>query len=81
MYQKNNKLSVPQFLNQMKHINMLISQFSSADKDSIFNTDEIKKLFYHSMPVRWCTNFLNSGQDIQEVFTEVLRTYMVQQEA
>ena len=64
MYQKNNKLSVPQFLDRMKHINMLISQFPAADEDSIFTTKEIKKIFYHSMPVRWRTNFVNSSQNI-----------------
>ena len=60
---------------------MLFSQFPSANEDSMFTTEEIKKLFCHSIPVRWRTNFVNPGQNIQEVSTEVLRTYMVQQEA
>ena len=33
------------------------------------------------MPTRWRTNFVNSGQSIQQVSTEVLRTYTVQQES
>ena len=33
------------------------------------------------MPVRWRTNFVNSGQNVQDVSIEVLCPYMVQQEA
>ncbi len=51
---------------------MLLAQFPDAAPQDTFNNEEIKQIFYHSMPVQWCTNFINSGQ--------VLRTYMVQQE-
>ena len=33
------------------------------------------------MPLRWSTNFVNSGQNVQQVSLEALQTYMVQQEA
>lgn len=69
---KNDKTSVPQFLDRLKHINMLLAQFPDAAPQDTFNDEEIKQIFYHSMPVQWRTNFINSGQ--------VLRTYMVQQE-
>ena len=32
------------------------------------------------MPLCWCTNFINSGQSLQETDRNSLRTYMVQQE-
>ena len=38
-------------------------------------------IFYHSMQLRWRTNFVNSSQNVQQVSTKVLCTYMVQQEA
>ena len=62
-------------------MSLLISQFPSAINDNIFTTNEIKKIFYHFMPLRWCTNFVNSDQNVQQVSTKVLCTYMVQQEA
>ena len=72
---------VPQFLDRLKHINLLITQFPSAKESDIFNTEEIKRLFYNSMPVCWRTNFVNSGQYVHQVSLEALQTYMVQQEA
>ena len=46
---KNDKLTVPQFMDRLKHINMLIAQFPDAtDKDS-FSPLEIKRIFYHSI--------------------------------
>lgn len=77
---KTDKFTVPQFLDRMKHINMLISQFPGATERDCFTPDEIKRLFHHAMPTRWRTNFLNSGQSLMTTNMEVLRTYMVQQE-
>ena len=59
---------------------MLTSQFLSATDDDTFTSDKIKRIFYQSMPLCWRTNFVNSGQIVQQVSIEVLRTYMVQQE-
>ena len=77
---KKNEFTVPQFLDRLKHINMLLAQFQDASNKDCFSADKIKKLFYHSMPVRWHTNFINSGQTLQETDLDALRTYMVQQE-
>ena len=77
---KNDKLTVPQFLDRLKHINMLIEQFPEATSDDTFTSEEIKKIFYHSMPALWRTNFINSGQNIKTTSLDSLRTYMVQQE-
>ena len=77
---KNDKFTVPQFLDRLKHINMLLSQFPGASQADCFTPNEIKKIFYHSMPVRWRTNFINSGQNLQGTTLDNLRTYMVQQE-
>ena len=59
---------------------MLLSQFPGASQADCFTPNEIKKIFYHSMPVRWRTNFINSGQNLQSTTLDNLRTYMVQQE-
>ena len=72
---KNDKLTVPQFLDLLKHINMLISHFPSASEDDIFTTNKIKQIFYHSMPLHWRTNFVNLAQRVQQVTIKVLRTY------
>ena len=74
---KNDKLSVPQFLDRMKHINMLILQFPDAKESDSFSNNEKKKLFYHAMLSRWRTNFLNSGQNALETSLDTLHTYMV----
>ena len=78
---KNDKLTVPQFLDRFKHINMLMSQFPDATANDSFAPTEIKRIFYHAMPTRWRTNFINSGQFLQTTMIESLRTYMVQQES
>ena len=80
MVKKKDKLTVPQFLDRLKHINMLILQFPDANPDDQFSPQEIKKRFYHAMPVRWRTNFINSDQSLQSTTTDLLQTYMVQQE-
>ena len=58
-----------------------MSQFPNASESDTFNSEELKRVFYTSMPLRWRTNFVNSGQNVQQVSLEALRTYMVQQEA
>ena len=77
---KNDKFTVPQYLDRPKHINMLLAQFPGGTIDDCFSNEEIKKIFYHSMPVRWRTNFINSGQALAETDLDTLRTCMVQQE-
>ena len=77
---KNDKYTVPQFLDRLKHINMLLSQFPGASEQDSFSLDEIKRLFYQAMPTRWRTNFINSGQSLMTTSIESLRTYTVQQE-
>lgn len=77
---KNDKFTVPQFLNCIKHINMRIAQFPDATSNECFTSNKLTKIFYHSMPIRWQTNFINSGQTLLSTTTDLLRTYMVQQE-
>ena len=48
---KNDKLIVSQFLDHLKHINLLISQFPNAKDTNTFSNDEIKRIFYTSMPL------------------------------
>ena len=57
-----------------------MSQFPEAQEDDTFTGDEIKKIFYHSMPTRWRSNFINSGQNVKSTSLDTLGTYMVQQE-
>ena len=71
---------VPQFLDRMKHINMLLAQFPGATAQDCFSSEEIKTIFYHAMPVRWRTNFINSGQSLSTASIKALRTYMEQHE-
>ncbi len=62
--EKNDKYTVPQFLDHLKHISLLLAQLPGAMSQDCFSADEIKTLFYHSMPVQWQTNFINSGQSL-----------------
>ena len=59
---------------------MLGSQFPETEESDIFTGGEIKNFFYHLMPARWRTNFINSGQNVKTITLDNLRTYMVQQE-
>ena len=77
---KNDRYTVPQFLDRMKHVNMLIPLFPDATTQDSFSQEELKSLFYHAMPVRWRTNFINSGLNYALSSIDTLRTYMVQQE-
>ena len=77
---KNDRYTVLQFFDRLKHINMLLRQFPSASDSDCFNATELKRIFYNSMPIRWRTNFINSGQSLHSSSIESLRTYMVQQE-
>ena len=77
---KNDKLTVPRFLDRMKQINLLIAQFPHSCPDNCFNDDELKRLFYFAMPLRWRTNFIISGQSLHNSSIESLKTYMVHQE-
>ena len=78
---KNDRFTVHQFLDRLKHINMLIAQFPGATNADSFTPTEIKQIFYHSIPTRWRANFINSGQSLQTTTVEALRTYMVQHES
>ena len=77
---KNDWYTVPQFLDRLKHINMLLCQLPSASDSDCFNATELKQIFYNSMPIWWRTNFINSGQSLFSLSIESLQTYMVQQE-
>ena len=54
---KDGKYTVPQFLDWLKHINMLLSQFPSETDSNCFTPTEIKKIFYCFMPTLWYKNF------------------------
>ena len=77
---KNDKLTVPRFLDRLKQINLLISQFPNSTQNNCFNDEELKRLFYFAMPLRWRTNFINSGQSLHNSTIENVKTYMVHQE-
>ena len=77
---KNNKLSVPCFLDRLKQINLLIDQFPNSNQDNCFNEDELKRLFYFAMPLHWHINFINNGQSLHNGTTETQKIYMVHQE-
>ena len=77
---KDDKISVPHFLDWLKQINLLLAQFPDSSPQNCFNDNEIKRLFYFAMPMRWRTNFINSGQSLHTSSIEALRTYMVHQE-
>lgn len=71
---KNDKMSVPHFLDQLKQINLLLAQFPNSSPQNCFSDKEIKRLFYFAMPMRWRTNFINSGQSLYTSSIESLRT-------
>ncbi len=77
---KNDKLTVPQFSDQIKQINPLLAQFPGSNAQLCLTTDEVKHLFYFAMPMKWQTNFINSGQSLHSTTLEALKTYMVYQE-
>ena len=77
---KNDKLTVPQFSDQIKQINLLLAQFPGSNAQQCLTTDEVKRLFYFAMPMKWRTNFINSGQSLHSTTLEALKTYMVYQE-
>ena len=64
----------------MKHINLLIGQFPNSNASNCFSNKELKRLFYFAMPLRWRTNFINSGQSLHNSSIKTLKTYMVHQE-
>ena len=70
---KNDKLTVPLFLDRLKQINLLISQFPGSNLQQCFTLDKLKRLFYFSMPNRWRTNFINSGQSLHTTSIEGLK--------
>ncbi len=61
-------------------MNLLIAQFPNATQSDCFSDQELKRIFYLAMPIRWRTNFVNSGQTIHSSTIESLRTYMLHQE-
>ena len=64
----------------MKQINLLLAQFPGSSALQCLTTDELKQLFYFAMPMKWRTNFINSGQSLHSTTLESLKTYMVYQE-
>ena len=77
---KNDKLTVPLFLDWLKQVNLLLAQFPNALEADSFSANEIKRIFYYAMPLRWRMNFINSGQSLHESTSEVIKTYMIHQE-
>ena len=77
---KNDRLTVRQFLNQLKEINLLLAQFPGSSVRQCLTMDELKQLFYFAIPMKWRTNFINSGQSLHSTNLETLKTYMVYQE-
>ena len=77
---KTDKFTVPKFWDRLKRINILIAQFPSATPAHCYSEQELKRIFYLSMPTRWRTNFVNSGQTVHTCTIESLRTYMIHQE-
>ena len=77
---KTDKFTVPKFLDHLKRMNLLIAQFPNATQSDCFSDQELKQIFYLAMPIRWRTNFVNSGQTIHSSTIESLRTYMLNQE-
>ena len=47
---KNDHYTVPQFFDRLKHINMILRQFPAASDSDCFNANELKRIFYNSMP-------------------------------
>ena len=77
---KNDKLTVPHFLDRLKQINLLLAQFSESSPQQCLTMEEEKRLFYFPMPMKWRTNFINSEQSLHTTTLETLKTYMVYQE-
>ena len=77
---KNNRLTVAQFLDCMKPINLLLAQFPGSSARQCLTSDELKRLFYFAMPMKWRTNFINSGQSLHSTTLGTLKTYMIYQE-
>ena len=77
---KTDKFTVPKFVNRLKRINLLIAQFPGATTANCFTDNELKQIFYLSMPVRWRTNFVNLGQTLSTASFDSLKTYMLHQE-
>ena len=77
---KNDKLTVPLFLDRLKQVNLLLAQFPNASEADSFSADKIKRIFYYAMPLRWRTNFINSGKSLHKSSLEVIKTYMIHQE-
>ena len=77
---KTDKFTVPKFLDRLKQINLLIAQFPGATTTHSFTDAELKRIFYLSMPTRWRTNFINSGQTLHSSTIESLKIYMIHQE-
>ena len=48
---KNDRLTVPQFLDRMKQINLLLAQFPGSSTLQCLTPDELKRLFYFTMPM------------------------------
>ena len=65
---KNDKFTVPQFLDRLKHINMLIQQFPNATPQDSFTPEEVNSLFYYARR----TNFINSGLNFSSSSLETL---------
>lgn len=77
---KNDRLTVPLFLDRLRQLNLLLPQFPNGSSEDSFTPEKLKRIFYFAMPLRWRTNFINSGQSLHESSLEVIKTYMIHQE-
>ena len=77
---KNDKFTVPLFSNRLKQLILLLPQFPDASEIDSFSPEELKRIFYFAISLRWRTNFINSGQSLHESSFEVIKTYMIHQE-
>ena len=50
---KNDCLTVPHFFDRLKQINLLLSQFPGSNSQQCFSNEEIKRIFYFAMPMKW----------------------------
>ena len=72
-------LMVPQFLDRLKQMNLLSSQFPGFSAQKCFTSKEIKRIFYFAMTMNWWTNYIKSEQSLHITSIKTLKTYMVYQ--
>ena len=77
---KPRELTIAQFVDRVKYMNILLSEMPGASASSPFSEGEIKDILYQSVIKRWRSNFINSGRNIHEATLDELKVYLTQQE-